>query len=360
MAVEQVGPVHALPPELGVEVKAAGGEAAASKDLVDRRGELVDRVGELVGVPAVLRVTSVGIDAAKDVVVHGVGDLVMERVAGQRGVVHLDVDVVLTEQVVPVEEPVHRRGIVVVLVFCGLLRFWFEEEQSVEADAPLVFCYQLKESGKLVRLLAHPGVEQGLVPFAAAPQHVVLPAEPVGCFKHVSDLGCGVGEDIRVRVGRRSGGVPGVGEQVCGTPQQVDAGFGHLGRGPFNHPIEVGPRLLQGCPLRRHVHIMEAVVGHAEFCEELKRCVLFCLCSGHGVRPGIEPRPVKRAGAEHVGTRPAEAVPVADGDPKVFGHGLACHHPVRLVDPVGQIGRGCIVPAEANWFRYVSEELHRS
>src|SRR6266545_3344793 len=59
VAVEQVGPVHALTAQLRVEVEAAGREPTGADDLVHRQRELVDRVRELVGVPAVLVVTPV-------------------------------------------------------------------------------------------------------------------------------------------------------------------------------------------------------------------------------------------------------------------------------------------------------------
>ena len=65
---EQVGAVGALAPELRVEVEAAGGESAAPQDLVDRECQVLDRVRELVGVPAVLRVAAVRVDAAQDAV----------------------------------------------------------------------------------------------------------------------------------------------------------------------------------------------------------------------------------------------------------------------------------------------------
>src|SRR6476660_1335821 len=95
VGVEQVVPVGALAAQLGVEVEAAGPEATALEDLVDRQGEVLDRVRELIRVPAVLRVAPVGVDRAEDPVRDRVGDLVMEGVAGKRRVVRLDVQAVL-------------------------------------------------------------------------------------------------------------------------------------------------------------------------------------------------------------------------------------------------------------------------
>ena len=116
VGVEQVGPRDGLSAQLGVEVEATGREAAAPQDLVDGERQLVDRVRELVGVPAVLVIAAVGIDAAEHPVAHRVGDLVMEAVAGERRVVGLEVELVLTLQAMSDEESVDSRGVAVVLV----------------------------------------------------------------------------------------------------------------------------------------------------------------------------------------------------------------------------------------------------
>ena len=79
------------------------------QDLVDGERQLLDRVRELVGVPAVLVVAPVGVDAAEDAVRDGVGDLVVEAVSGQRRVVGLDVHAVLALEPVADEEAVDGR-----------------------------------------------------------------------------------------------------------------------------------------------------------------------------------------------------------------------------------------------------------
>ena len=124
----------------------------AAEDLEQGERQLVDRVRELVGVPTVLRVTAVGVDAAEDAVVDGVRHLVVEAVTGERGVVHLDVDVVLAEQVVPVEEAVHRGGVVVVLVLRRLLRLRLEQQLAGEPDRALVVGDEVQEASELVVL----------------------------------------------------------------------------------------------------------------------------------------------------------------------------------------------------------------
>src|SRR6185369_13543458 len=65
VGMEQVVAAHALAAQLRVEVEPAAREPARPDDLVQGERELVDRVRELVGVPAVLCVAAVGVDAAE-------------------------------------------------------------------------------------------------------------------------------------------------------------------------------------------------------------------------------------------------------------------------------------------------------
>ena len=177
VGVEQVGPVRALAAQLGVEVEAAGREPAAPQDLVERQGQVLDRVRELVGVPAVLRVAAVRVDAAEHPVRDGVRDLVVERVAGERRVVRLDVEPVLVLEPVADEEAVDRRRVVVVLVLGRLHRLRLDQERALEPDPVLVLGDEVQEAGELVALALEVGVEQRVVALAAAPQHVVRATE---------------------------------------------------------------------------------------------------------------------------------------------------------------------------------------
>src|SRR5207244_7351761 len=108
--VEQVGPAHALPAELRIEVEAAGREPARGKYFVERERELVDRVRELVGVPAVLVVAAVDVDAAEAAERDRARHLVMEAVAGEGRVVCFEVEAVLIRAVVTVKEAHDRQA----------------------------------------------------------------------------------------------------------------------------------------------------------------------------------------------------------------------------------------------------------
>ena len=78
MAVQQVGRIDRLAAHLGVEIEAAGREAAGLQDVIERRDEFGRVVGELVGVPARLVVVAVGVDRAENAERGGRGDLVLE------------------------------------------------------------------------------------------------------------------------------------------------------------------------------------------------------------------------------------------------------------------------------------------
>ena len=99
--------------------------------------------------------------------------------------------------------------------------------------------------------------------------------------------------------------------------------------------------------------------GTPSLVEELEGRVELRARGDHRRQPRVEPGPVERPDAEHVGARPVERVPQADGDPEVVLHALAEDEPVRLVDLERErIGR--IEPAEGDRPRHVREEVRRS
>ena len=173
-------------------------------------------------------VAAVHVDAAEDAAADRDGDLVLEAVAGQGGVVRLDVDPVLVREVVAHEEGVDRGRVVVVLVLRRLLRLRLEQQRPGEADPMLVLGDEGQEPRQLRFLARQIGVQQRLVALAAAPQHVVRAVQPMRRLEHVLDLRGRVGEDLGVGIGGRAGRVARVAEQVGGSPQQPDAGALHV------------------------------------------------------------------------------------------------------------------------------------
>lgn len=81
--MEQINLIEALAANLGVEVVPAILEPASLEDFIGGQGHFFDAVGELIGVPAVLRITAVGIDAAENTQRDGCCNLVMKAMTGQ-------------------------------------------------------------------------------------------------------------------------------------------------------------------------------------------------------------------------------------------------------------------------------------
>ena len=66
----------------------------------------------------------------------------------------------------------------------GSMRLGLDQERALEPDAVLVLGDQAQEPGELVSLAAEVRVEQRVIAFAAAPQHVVRAAEPLRRLEH--------------------------------------------------------------------------------------------------------------------------------------------------------------------------------
>jgi hypothetical protein len=256
----------------------------------------------------------------------------MERVAGQRRVVRLDIEAVLAVEAVADEEPVDRRRVVVVLMLRRLHRLGLDKERALEADPVLVLGDQMEEAGELVAFAPKVSVEQRVVTLATAPQGVVRAAEPLGDLEHVLDLGRGVGEHLGIRVGRRAALVAGVGEQVGRAPQQLRSGALLVAQRLVGQCVEIGPELGVGVAFRGHVAVVEAVIRHAELLEEFEGDGQLLAGLRHRVAADLQPRPVQRPDPEHVAAVPGERMPQADADPEVVGHRLAEDEPIRPVD----------------------------
>ena len=202
-----------------------------------------------------------------------------------------------------------------------------------KADLRLVFHDQGEEPAELVQFAADIGVEQGLVAFPAAPQHIVGAAQFVGQLQHILHLRRRIGEDVRVRVGRRPGHVAAVGEQVGGAPQQPHLLSLHfLGEdvADFAH-IAVGFR--QRGALRRNVAVVEAEERHTQQVEHLERHI--------GLETGMvhrlaKPGTFERGTAEGIGAGPGKGMPISDGEAQMVLHALAKYEPVGIVVAEGQ------------------------
>ena len=123
------------------------------------RGE-IDVGRELVGVPAEQQVARVGVDRAERSGGGGDFQLVLHRVAGERGVVGLEVELEVLEEVVLAQEVQAGRGVGIVLVLGRFLRLGLDVELAGEADLLCVVDGHVQELREVVELALHVGVPQ--------------------------------------------------------------------------------------------------------------------------------------------------------------------------------------------------------
>ena len=219
---------------------------------------------------------------------------------------------------------------------------------------------QVEEARQLGLLPHQVGVEQRVVALAAAPQDVVLAAQPLGHLEHVLDLRRGVGEHLGIGVGRGAALVARMGEQVRGAPQELDPGPLLVAQGVIDERVEVRSEGREAVALGCDVAVVEAVVRDAQLAEELERDGHPVAGAGHLVGVG-EPWTVERADAEHVPAVPRERVPEARARAEPVHHPLAQDDPVGLVHLERQ-GVGGVEAAERDGAGDVGEKglAHRS
>ena len=200
----------------------------------------------------------------------------------------LDVDLHVVGQSPFLEEAVNRRDVEVVLVLGRLARLGLDQQRALEADLVLVLDRHRQEAAHLLIFAGEIGVEQRLVALAAAPQHIVLPAEPLGGFEARAHGRGGEGEHVRIGIGRRAGHVAAMREEIGRAPQQLDLGLRHLGFEHVEHRGEIVQMLLDGLADRRHVGVVEGVEGHVEQAEQVEGDVGLGLRHRHRIGAGQE------------------------------------------------------------------------
>ncbi|RMS49307.1 hypothetical protein ALP64_203743 [Pseudomonas syringae pv. actinidiae] len=333
--MKQIDIVQALTAYLGVEIVAAVGETTGFEDFIGGEGHFLDAVGELVGVPAVLRVATIGVDAAEDPQRDRRGDFVMKAVPGQRGMVGFDVDLDLFFQAVLLQKTEHRGAVVIVLMLGGLLWLGFDQQVAFEADLVFVLNHHAHETTELFAFVLEVGIEQGFVTFTTAPQHVIGAFEALGRVHRAEHLGGSVGKYFRVRVAGSTCGKARVAETVGRAPQQLDAALLLMPLEVVDHLRKVITVFLYRAAFRRYIGVVETVVINAQFGEEFERCLGLADSQLHRVT-GALPWAFEGANAKHVSPRPDEGVPVAGSHAQVFAHGFAEHPFVGVVVAKGK------------------------
>jgi hypothetical protein len=246
----------------------------------------------------------------------------------------LDIDLDLVFEPVPLEEAVDRGNVVIILVLGRLLRLRLDQDRALEADLVLVLDHQVEETSELVVLALEVGVEQGLVAFAPAPQHVVGATELVGRIDAGLHCRSREGKNVRIRIGRCPRHVAPVGKQVGRAPQQLHAGGFLLAGEIVDDLFEVLRILGKVGTFRTHIGIMEAVERCTQRREHLEGNIRLQLGKFHRVLR--IPRPVEGAPAKRVAAFPGEGMPVGNGKAQMVFHPLAHDHLVGVVMAEGQ------------------------
>ena len=269
----------------------------------------------------------------------------LKTVACQGGVIGLDVDLDLALQTVAAQEPVDRSDVIVVLVLGRFSRLGFNQDRAFETDFVFVLHHHVQEAAHLIQLMADARVQQRLIAFATAPQHVVFTTQLERGIHRFFHLQCRQRKNFGIRIGGGARHEAAVAEQVGGAPQQLHAGGLLLQAQHIDHLVQMVHAVARGDTLRRDVAVMKAIIRRAEFLKELKRRIRLGFGCCHRVRH-LVPGPLKRAVvAKRVKAIPAEAVPVAGGEAQLLLHRFTQHFAVFVVPLEGQwvFGGGAFV-----------------
>ena len=187
----------------------------------------------------------------------------LHRVARQRRVVGLDVQLEIVQQIEFAQEIQARRRVGIVLMLGRFFRLGLDVELAFEADLLFVIHGQVQEFGQMLLFAFHVRVEQRRVAFAPAPERVAFAAEFVRDFHRLLHLRGGKGENVGVAARARAVNEARIGKQVRRAPEQFDAGaflflLQNLGDG-----VEVLVRLGKCLAFRRDIAVVECVKRRA-------------------------------------------------------------------------------------------------
>ncbi len=166
MADQQIFRIERLAAQFRVEIRAAIDEAAACQNMVIGKRHFRHVIGELVRIPAGLHVVAVHVDRAENAEGVGHGKLVLEGMAGKDRMALLDIELHFLFQPMLLQEGIHGRDVVVILVLGRLLRLRLDQDRAFKADLVFVFDDEVEEATHLVELAADIGIEQGFIALA--------------------------------------------------------------------------------------------------------------------------------------------------------------------------------------------------
>src|SRR6266705_6499831 len=142
MGMDQVERIDRLPPDLGVEVETAGRETSTFQQFVKHQRKLGHIHRELIGIPAEQIIAAVDVERAQDSQGLGKRELLLERMAGENGVVLLDVELDVFQKIVALKEAIAGGNVEIVLVLGRLLGLGLDQDRPLETDSVLVLDHQ--------------------------------------------------------------------------------------------------------------------------------------------------------------------------------------------------------------------------
>ena len=310
--------------QLCIEIGTAGGETTTSEDVVIGQRNFRCVIRELIGVPPGLIIIAVHVNRPENSECIGDGQLMLEGMAGEDGVALFDVDLDFFFQTITLQEAIDRTDIEIILVFCGLLRFWFNQDRSLETNLIFIIYDHRHKPSHLVQFMINRCVQQCFISFATAPQHIICPTELSCCVKACLNGGGGKGKDIWIRVGRCACHVSTVGKQVCCSPQQLCPGLLHFLGKVVGHLLKICCVFSKILTLGAHIRIVKAEEGCAKQMEHFKGNIGLVLCGIHRAAGPVfgEPRPFKGCATKRVIAWPDKIMPVAHRKSEVVLHAL--------------------------------------
>src|SRR5690606_11183398 len=133
MGMEDILKVRGVPSDLRIKIDTTSLKAPRLQDDEHGLGQLIYIHRELIGVPSVLVIAPIGIYASKEVVVRGHLEFVLKGMLGEGGMVHLDVEFEIIQEVIFGQETKYGRCIKIILVFGRFHRLGFYEKSTFEA-----------------------------------------------------------------------------------------------------------------------------------------------------------------------------------------------------------------------------------
>eukprot|EP00958_Prasinococcus_capsulatus_P025911 scaffold4493_cov390-Prasinococcus_capsulatus_cf.AAC.4 len=226
---------RAFSAQFGVKVEASRGNAPILNDGVHDESCFPHVGHELISIPSDLGIPGVGIYVAENTENPRGFDFMVATMArkgglqraqtGKRGHVRTSSFRVLTCGLPQLflESILHQEGhcrcsVPIILVFCGLLGLWLNQQSALKADSLLVFSSQPEEYRGMVQLSLHVRVEKSLVAFASTPEDEVLAVELLSNLHGLLHL------SSRIHVGVNSG--------AGSSPAQVLRMLEQLSRAP--------------------------------------------------------------------------------------------------------------------------------